>query len=199
MTDTKQQPTGRLMLRNVRLSFPQVFKAVKIGDDGEPRFSANFLLDPSDPQVDVIRKTMQRVAKEKWADKAQPTYVALEKGDKLALHDGDTKANYDGYSGMLFLSAASPKGSRPTVVDRNKNPVTEEDGVIYSGCYVNASVDIWAQDNGFGKRINAQLRGIQFSKDGDAFSGGRPADVDEFDDLGEGADSDEFGGDGEFA
>jgi hypothetical protein len=74
------------------------------------------------------------------------------------------------------------------VIDRDKTPLTSADGRPYAGCFVNASVELWAQDNNFGKRINASLRGVQFFKDGDAFSGGGAASDDEFDSV-EDADS----------
>ena len=41
---------------------------------------------------------------------------------------------------------------------------------------------VW-QDNAYGKRVNASLRGVQFAGDGEAFGGGRPAEVDEFEDI----------------
>ena len=50
--------------------------------------------------------------------------------------------------------------------------------------YVNGSIELWCQDNAYGKRINATLRGVQFLKDGEAFAGGGSASADEFDDLG---------------
>jgi hypothetical protein len=58
-----------------------------------------------------------------------------------------------------------------------------DDGTLYSGCYVVVHVNIWAQDNQFGKRINCGLLGVQFYKDGEAFSGGRISSVDEFDEI----------------
>jgi len=51
----------------------------------------------------------------------------------------------------------------------------EENGKPYAGCYVNMSIRLWAQDNQFGKRVNAQLRAVQFVKDGEAF-GDKPVD-----------------------
>lgn len=33
----------------------------------------------------------------------------------------------------------------------------EADGLVYSGCYVNARIELWAQDNANGKRVNAKL------------------------------------------
>lgn len=191
---TTTTPTGRLMLKNVRLSFPNLFEPSIVGDDpkAKPRYSAMLILPPDHPQVAEIRAAMVAVAKEKWNAKAGEIFKGLEKADKLALHDGDTKAQYDGVGGNLFISAAAQESARPTVIDANKSPLTAKDGRPYAGCYVNASIDIWAQDNGFGKRINAQLRGVQFYRDGDAFAAGRPADSDEFEEVTDGADAGEF-------
>lgn len=194
MSNSTAAPIGRIMLKNVRLAFPSLFEATRVGtdDNSKPRFSASLLLPQDHPQVKEIEQKMRAVAKEKWKDKAEAIYKGLEKSDKLALHDGDTKSQYDGFAGMLFVSAAAQEGSRPTVIDTNKAPLTQKDGKPYAGCYVNVSLDLWAQDNGFGKRINAQLRGVQFLRDGDAFAAGRPADSDEFEEVTDGADAGEF-------
>lgn len=177
---------AKVMLHGARLSFAQgLFKATSVAGQGDPRYSATFLIEPGSANEKAVRAAITAAATEKWKDKAKGILISLEKTGKIALHDGAEKPNYDGFEGMLFVAAASKASSRPTVVDRNKAPLTEEDGVIYSGCYVNASIEFWAQDNSYGKRVNAQLRGVQFVRDGDAFSAGRPASADEFDDLGD--------------
>lgn len=190
-TTTQNQPTGRITLTNVRLAFPSLFEATTVAGEGKPRFSAMLILPPDHPQLGEIKAKMLAIAKEKWKDKAQATYTSLEKSDKLALHDGDTKSQYDGVSGNFFISAAAQESSRPTVVNADRSPLTVKDGVLYPGCYVNALLEFWPQDNNYGKRINAQLRGVQFLRDGDSFSAGRPAGSDEFDAV-EGADAGEF-------
>jgi len=43
---------------------------------------------------------------------------------------------------------------------------------------------LWAQDNQFGKRVNAELLGVQFVRDGEPFGGGKPATPEDFEDLG---------------
>jgi len=194
MTTATSQPTGRIMLKNVRLAFPALFKPSVVGadPDAKPRYGAMLILGTDHPQLAEIQSKMKKVAAEKWATKASAVYTALEKSDKLALHDGDTKAQYDGVAGNLFISAASQESARPSVIDGNRQPLTERDGKPYAGCYVNVSIDLWAQDNSFGKRINAQLRGVQFLRDGDAFAAGRPADSDEFEEVTEGASADDF-------
>ncbi len=89
----------------------------------------------------------------------------------------------------MFISSSSV--SAPGVFDKDRTELTQKDGRPYAGCYVNAALDIWAQDNQFGKRINATLKGVQFAADGDAFVGSAPATAEDFDDIsdtGEGAD-----------
>ena len=194
MTATTATPIGRMMLKNVRLAFPSLFEASVVGNDpgAKPRVGASLLIPLDHPQIPEIKAKMLAVAKEKWKDKGQAMYNGAEKADKLALHDGDTKAQYDGFPGNLFLSANSQENARPTVINSDRTPLTAKDGKIYAGCYVNVSVDFWVQDNSYGKRINAQLRGVQFLRDGDSFSAGRPAEADDFEDVTEGADAGDF-------
>lgn len=176
----------KLRLSNVRLAFPTLFEAKTVNGEGKPAFSASFLLDPADPQLTAINQAIDTCAKAKWGAKADAILKAMRGADKVFLHDGDLKENYDGFAGMLYVSSRST--TRPLVIDADKSPLTEKDGKPYAGCYVNASIELWAQDNNYGKRINASLRGVQFLRDGDAFAGGAPASEDEFDDLTVGAD-----------
>ena len=179
----------KLKLQNVRVAFLKCWKAETVNGEGDPAFSASFILPPNHPQVAEIEAALLACAKEKWGAKADAVFKQMKASDKLALHDGDTKAQYDGFEGNLFISSRSK--TRPLTINRDKSPLAEEDGILYSGCYVNVSLELWAQDNNYGKRVNAQLGGIQFSRDGDAFSGGgSAADEDDFDELNDGADAD---------
>lgn len=171
----------KLKLVNVRLAFPALFEAKTVNGEGKPAFSASLLLDPSDPQVKTVNQAIDAVAKEKWGAKADAVLKTMRATDKVCLHDGDLKEQYDGFAGNLYISSRS--AARPLVIDANKSPLTEKDGKPYAGCYVNASIELWAQDNNYGKRVNASLRGVQFLRDGDAFAGGAPASEDEFDDI----------------
>jgi hypothetical protein len=176
-------PHNRLMVAG-RLAWPDLWKPKPGKDGGKAKYGCNIIFPANSPHIAELEAACERVAKEKWGTNAPAILNALRKQDKLCVHDGDTKAQYDGFAGNFFLSARSD--ARPTVIDRRRNPVSESDGKIYSGCYVFANIEVWAQDNkDFGKRINAQLRGIQFDRDGDAFAAGSPANADEFADLGD--------------
>lgn len=178
----------KLKLTNVRLAFPSLFEAKTVNGEGKPAFSASLLIDPADPQVKAINAAIDATAREKWGAKTDAMLKQMRAADKVCLHDGDLKASYDGFPGMLFISARNPM--RPTVLDRDRTPLVEADGKPYAGCYVNAVLELWAQDNKFGKRVNATLMGVQFAGDGDAFTGGGVADADDFDDVSSGADAD---------
>lgn len=181
----------KIVLKNVRAAFLKVFKAEAVNGGDKPVFGGSWLLDPKDPQIKMIEDAMKAVAKDKWGAKADGIYKEMKSGGKLCLKDGDSKASYEGFEGMMFVSSST--ATRPLALNRDKSPVTEEDGVLYSGCYVNVSLELWAQDNSWGKRINAQLGGVQFVKDGDAFSGGgSAADEADFEELADGADADDL-------
>jgi hypothetical protein len=43
---------------------------------------------------------------------------------------------------------------------------------LYGGCFVNAAVKSWLQDNKHGRGVRCELVAIQFAKDGEAFGEG---------------------------
>ena len=171
----------KVKLNNVRLAFPQLFEAATVNGEGKPAYSATFIFPSDHPDVNTIQDAIDKVADEKWGMKASDILKALRASGKLALRNGDEKSHYSGFGGNLYISARN--AVRPTVLDANKSPLTAADGRPYAGSYVNAVVDLWAQDNGYGKRINASLSGVQFVRDGEAFSGGGAASVDEFESV----------------
>jgi hypothetical protein len=162
-------------LKNVRLSFPHLFTAHAMEEGQEPKFSATFLMDVEEHKSTIaqIEKLIDRLALDYWKKKTN---------FKSCLRDGNDKADIEGYGdGIMFISAG--RKTRPAVVDRSVSPVTEEDGVVYAGCYVNATVRLWVQDNKWGKRVNAELRAVQFVKDGESFGAAPINAEDEFEAL----------------
>lgn len=185
--EKKTDPT-EVKLERVRLSFEHIFKAKAFegNDNSDPKFNASFIIDPDTPEgkrtIDACWKGIDEAMFKEWGNK--PPKLS---DSKYALRDdkgGDEAPEYDG---KWYVSASNSK--RPKVFDRDgRTPLTAEDGVIYSGCYVNAIVRFWAQDNKFGKRVNASLEGVQFVKDGEAF--GAPGISDDAFDPVEGEDDD---------
>lgn len=187
----------RFRIDGARASFPVLFKGEQFQGEGSFRCGVSLIVPPDHKQFAQIKAALVEAAKAKWKDKAAETYKAAAKKDKIAFRDGDDKAKYDGYAGNWILSANCPGGpteadcTKPTVYDGQRNLITDPNkNPIYSGCYVNAVVEFYA-DSRFGDGVFCKLVGIQFAKDGDAF-GSAPAKADDFESVTAGADADDF-------
>ncbi|WP_348681612.1 DUF2815 family protein [Alteromonas mediterranea] len=164
-----------IILKNVRLSFPQIWTAKAYMEGQTAKYSANLLLDKEADaeQVATMKKAIKKEATRAFSGD-------IPKGLKTCLGDGVEKA-YDGYENAMFVSCSSRQ--RPTIIDRDRTQLVEEDDKPYAGCYVNAAISLWVQNNNFGKRINCNLTGLQFVKDGERFGGGGIKVDDVFDDI----------------
>lgn len=189
--------SNTIQLMNVRLSFPSIFKPRSFEEGGNPRYEATFLYNPDESSVKIdgivhkgqsglkaIQKSLMTEATNRWGAGKVP------KALKLCLTNGDEK-DYEGYAGKYAISSAN--STRPSCVDRKRKQVIESDNIIYAGCYVNAVVSWWVQDNQYGKRVNCNLLGIQFYRDGDTFGSPHFDAENEFEDIDDDTDDGFFG------
>ena len=179
-----------IKIQNVRLSFPSLFHPAKRrgADDPNkiPKYEATFILDKRTNAFDIvaIRRAIEHVL--------QTENKGGKLGsDRLCLRDGSAKPELDGYGdGVMFVAARSK--NRPGVYNRDLTPLAEEDAVIYAGCYVNATIRLWWQnDKEFGKRVNCALRAVQFVKKGPPFGEAVVNPEEEFEALPENGTDDE--------
>jgi len=174
---------SKIKLNNVRLSFPSLFQKATF-EGKETKFEATLLLD-KDAHAESIAE-IQAAIKVAIKEKLGGAKVGA---DKLCMKDG-ADSDYEGYDNAWSLKAANAK--RPLVIDRDKTPLAEDDNRPYSGCYVNAIIELWAQNNAYGKRINANLLAVQFYKDGQPFGdGGASASTNDFDAFDDDIDEDD--------
>lgn len=179
-----------IKLKNVRLSFPSLDKptAPKNADDpSNKKFRGTFILDPNNREhrrkIKEIEAEADRLVKEAFSGKRIkeiPRSETYGDGNDALNRDGEV---YDGYENMFFIKALNDK--RPRCLTRGKEDVDVEDvaSTFYAGCRVNASINLWIQDNDFGRGVRCSLRGVQFYEDDEEF-GGSVVDVDkEFDDF----------------
>jgi hypothetical protein len=182
---------NEIILKNVRISFPVLFQpqayTPKGGAPGQPMYSAALLLPKNSPQAAEAIAAVKAAINAKFPGKADQLIASIRGNrNKYCVQDGDN-SDYDGYQGNYEIRAKNK--SRPTVLDRNKAPVSEADNMVYSGCYVNAKIAFFAYDSS-GKGVSSQLIAVQFVKDGDAFGSSAKLNDDDFSDLGEGAQAD---------
>ena len=71
-----------LKIKNVRLAFPSLWKKDKMeGSDGAPKFKATFILPKDHPQLDDIKKMIEKkIAHGRWrqilSGKFEPVFIA---------------------------------------------------------------------------------------------------------------------------
>lgn len=201
-----------VVLQNVRLGFPKLFRAERPTPDSKnAKYGANFIIDPTTKtgkaNVEKVKEAQRYAAKGKFGDKWETIIKNLEK-NRRAFRDGSSMTNdegevYNGFEGMrVVVAGRNESQGRPSNLDRHKNPVTEEDGILYAGCYVDAVVSFYAvtgKERG-GNGVFASLEVVRFRGDGEAFGGGISSDaatdlLDDLDDDDDGLDDSASGGD----
>lgn len=169
---------SRIKLNNVRISYVNVFKPRAMQEGQDKKYSAQFILSKDHPQLKEFKKAAYEAAREKFPKLVKDGKIPAKL--KMPLRDGDEERDEDPdvYAGMYFFNASNTKC--PKVVNRDRSPLTEEDNVIYSGCYVNAILDIYAFDSHGNKGVAVSLGGVQFKRDGEAL-GGKGVTTEDFD------------------
>jgi len=149
-----------IMLTGVRNSYPHLFvEPVINGETGKKGAKLMLKKGKQDAQIKKLKDRMTALLKEKNKGKKLPS-------EKYCLRDGDDSGK-DEYEGYMTVSA-NTSGDIRVLAGDGKTVVTESrDSKIYAGCFVNAKIRLWFQDNNFGKRINAELIAIQFAGDGE--------------------------------
>ena len=179
----------KVMLRNVRLSYEHIFTPSALDDSQEPKYSATFIIPKDHADLPALRRALVEAGAEKFPTafngKAWPTgYTnALKDGDKDVNGNGEILSqNNPEYAGCYVFKASAAATRRPLTIGRKKEAITEADGIIYSGCYVNASVAVAGYEFGkIKKGVTAYLNGVQFVADGERFGSDAMSDFDELD------------------
>lgn len=178
----------KVMLRNVRLSYEHIFTPTSFDDSQDAKYSATFIIPKDHPDLPAIKKAMVEAGQETFPAEFKsgqwPNGIAcgLKDADKDVNGMGELLADKNpAYKGCYILEANST--SRPVVLGRRKEALTEADGIIYSGCYVNASLAAAGYTFGKVKKgVKCYLNGVQFVKDGERFGSDATADFDELTD-----------------
>lgn len=177
----------RIMLKNITMAFPALAEPQAFGE-GEPAYGAKFPVKINGEHQKLLEEAMLAEAKEQWKDKAESVLAMLVEDGKVAFvkkvyRSKKTGEPYQGFEGTHYLSARNAK-TQPTVFNQYGEELTSKGDIerqAFSGARVNASVEVWAQDNKWGRRINCSLRGIMLTGEGENFGGGSaPASADEF-------------------
>jgi len=154
---------GTILIKNVRGSYLHVFE--KWGKEEDPkekwRYSGKFLLDKKTHRDEI--KELQD-----YLTKKQTEWFKGKIGTaNLFMRNGADSGKEEQED--AWVVSASESRRRPQVMNKDKSPITAEDDIVYSGCFVHVLIRPWKQENKHGKKINANLIGVQFARDGERF------------------------------
>lgn len=165
---------NQVVTGEVRLSYANVFDAKAMNEGETPKFGSQILIPKKDKTT--LAKIEKAIEKAKQDGKSSKFGGKIPGALKLPLRDGDEAFPDDeNYAGMMFLNANNSR--RPSIVDREKNPIVKEDDEVYSGVYGRVVLSFYAFA-GKAKGIAASFDAFQKTKDGDRLGGGS-VDLDE--------------------
>lgn len=171
-----------VILNNVRLSYAHIWKPKinKQDPSKKPKFEATGILDKVVNAKDIAncRAAIEICKKSPVMKGKKPASVALRDGA-----DTEARAEAEGYGpGVMSVGARNTK--KPRVVGHKREDLNEEDGLPYSGCYVNMGVEFYPfyhAQKGF--MVCASLRSVQWLRHGKPF-GEKPVDANkEFEEI----------------
>lgn len=176
-----------ILLSNVRLSFPHIAEPQKqMSENGERvSYNAAFLMAPDHPGFLKFTEAVNAMALAKWGQHA-PNVLQMCAADtkKRCYGKGEEKVNsktfqpYDGYAGNVYINAG--KNVMPQIIGPNGIGIDPANIAecqaqarkMYGGCYVNAAVKPWLQENKHGRAVRCDLVAVQFFADGAPFGEG---------------------------
>jgi hypothetical protein len=189
---SEQAQNNLIYIANARASFPWIVSPqVKKNEKGEDVSSYNIdlILPSTDPAFQKFMQVYGALAAEKWKENAQAAMQRIQMDRKTRCYGaGEEKVNtktfqvHPGYDGNVFISARSSRQPQiiradGTVVDpSNTMELRAVASKVYGGCYVNAVIKPWLQQNAQGIGVRCDLIAVQFAKDGKSFGVGS-ADV----------------------
>lgn len=166
-----------------RMSFPHLFKAESV-DGGEPKYGLSAVWTPADftPREKKLWARIEKAMNDECKARFKKNVDDMPSNFKYGIRDGKDKADLEGYGkGTLFASLTTKM--RPGVVDREKDPISPDEGnedEIYPGCYARATVVVYSYDNK-SKGVSLGLMNVQKVKDGERLDSRTDA-ADDFDD-----------------
>lgn len=171
---------GSILLKDVRASYLHVFEPW--AKEGETKkFSGRFIIDPEThgAELAALKAHVTKLEKEAFKERIPAAQKFLRNGDDLAKEE---------FEGKWYVQASEKAEHPPELLKPDRTACKASDDLIYSGAFVNVIIMPWIQNNKHGKRVNANLKVIQFKRKGDKFGNGA-APVDQ-----EGLDDEEFEG-----
>lgn len=176
---------GTIRVDNVRMSYPHLAKAWAKNETDRKKYSATGLA-PKETHDEAKKALVEAINKLLTASK-----MGKIGSEHKFVRDGDDTGKAEN-EGMWVIKASENEGRAPSVRYPNGSLIPHDkiESIVYPGCIVNILIRPWAQNNVHGKKINANLIGVQFVRDGERLGEAPIDDEGAWDEI-----EDETGGD----
>lgn len=178
----------KVLIKDVMLGFPALAEPQSLGD-GEPAYGVKLPITPGSANEKLIEDAIREEAKAVWKDKADSILEMLREDGKLCFIKKEYRSKstgevYEGFQKSHYLGTRNAK-VQPSIFNQYGEAIEKKGDIerqAYSGAIASGvSVEIWAQDNKWGKRVNCTLLGVMLSGEGTSIGGGSPpASADDF-------------------
>ncbi len=165
-----------LWIKDARLGFPSLLQP-KAVQGGEPKYNCNFIMVPTAPEWAEMGQIISAMAADKWGDQANAVLTMIKADKRLRCYgQGSEKISqktgqvYDGFVGMVYISAANTEKPKLYGTDATELPPTANANQMFvGGNYVSGIISFWLQENQFGRGVRANLDGVQYVSEGEKF------------------------------
>lgn len=150
----------KIVTPEARLSFPSLFVPTAYKGKGDPKYQATLLFPRGETDMKELVRLYEHAIFDRFPGSRPESIVSPFK-------NGDERT-YDGYAGMIAVTAKQTK--QPRIVDEDREPVTSE-SVMYAGCYVRAVLTSFVYESGEAFGVGFTLLAIQKLREGEKFGG----------------------------
>jgi hypothetical protein len=177
----KFRDQGIIQLCEVRLSYPHLFEPWNLEEGKPKKYGAKFIMAVATHREDIkaLHGAITALSME--------TYKSKLPADRYCLRDGNLTENPESKNAW---NVSASEATKPKVAGTDGQPLPDGSPLIYAGCTVNAYIKLWAHSGPtvqrFGKRVNANLLGVQFVRHGERIGVERPDVSPMFESLGAG-------------
>ena len=139
----------------------QVFTPESMGDNSVPKYSFTGIVSKDHPQIDALRQTAGKVAKERFSSTIGLSWPFIDADThKDTVKHPELKNSYTLRASSKF---------KPPFIDMYGNELREDDGKLFPGCYVNLHLKFFTYERNGHKGVGSILLGGQATEEGEPF------------------------------
>ncbi|MCK5132089.1 MAG: DUF2815 family protein [Candidatus Sabulitectum sp.] len=154
-----------ITIEGVRISYPNLFQAKQVNNQGDPKFSAAFIIPNTNPALAQLKALAAELVAKAHPNGKPHNFKELPICAGEVYQNGK-HANNPAYMGHHVLNTGkSAAQGQPYVLDQAMNKILDP-AAIYPGMIVNVALSVYTYSN-ISKGVTTGLEGVQIVRDGE--------------------------------